>query len=174
MDISTSSRNDLILADLYDAYEGKMLKFAMILVGDPSHAEDLVQDTFLKAIPNLPLLTRLEPYQRLSWLRRVLKNHFIDQQRALQREQDMIQEIIQETELFEEDDFPILTNELLALATEEERELLTQRYFQGLTSIQIGKKLGIPAATVRSRLHLARKKLRARQNFPRFWQSPQG
>ena len=169
MPIDISPCDDLTLADLYDAYEHKMLKYAMILVGDPSRAEDLVQDTFLKAIPQLNLLSRLKPYQRVSWLRRVLKNEFIDQQRAFRREEGMIAEIIQEMEPFEEDEFPMLTEELLKIASEEDRELLTMRYFQNMTSKQIGRQLEIPAATVRSRLHLARKRLRARKNFPTLW-----
>lgn len=169
MPIDILYRDGLTLADLYDAYEQKMLKYAMILVGDPPRAEDLVQDTFLKAIPHLDLLFRLKPYQRLSWLRRVLKNEFIDQQRAFRREEEMIQEIIQEIEPFEESEFPMLTEELLALASEGDRELLTMHYFQRMTSKQIGEQLNIPAATVRSRLHLARKKLRARKNFPTLW-----
>ena len=160
-----TSQNKLTLADLYDTYEGKMLRYARILVGDPSWAEDLVQDTFMRAIPHLDLLGRLEPYQRLAWLRQVLKNRFIDQQRARRREQEMVQQIIQETEFINDDDLPMLTQELLELAPEKDRELLTQRYFQGMTSQEIGQQLGIPAATVRSRLYLARKKLRARQKF---------
>jgi RNA polymerase sigma-70 factor (ECF subfamily) len=164
----TTSRNDLTLADLYDQYEEKMLRYARILVGDPSWAEDLVQDTFMRAIAHLSMLGRLEPYQRLSWLRRVLKNRFIDQQRAYQREQEMITQIIQETELDEFDEVPMLTRELLELASDKDRELLKQHYFQGLTSQEIGRQQGIPAATVRSRLHLARKRLRARQKFQDF------
>jgi RNA polymerase sigma-70 factor (ECF subfamily) len=166
-----SYQEDLTLAELYDAYEDKMLRYARILVGDPFWAEDLVQDTFMRAIAHLSLLGRLEPYQRLNWLRRVLKNRFIDQQRALQREQEMVEKIIQETEIVEEGDIPMLTRELLDLASEKDRELLEQHYFQGLTSQEIGQQLGIPAATVRSRLHLARKKLRARQKMSNFWGS---
>jgi RNA polymerase sigma-70 factor (ECF subfamily) len=168
----TSSHKELTLADLYDHYEQKMLRYANILVGDPDWAEDLVQDTFMRAIPHMSLLGGLEPYQRIAWLRQVLKNRFIDQQRAQQREQEMTQQILQEIEIMEEDDLPMLTRELLELAPEKDRYLLTQHYLQGMTSQEIGKQLGIPAATVRSRLHLARKKLRARQKFVNLWDSP--
>ena len=124
----------------------------------------------MRAIPHLALLGSMEHYQRLAWLRRVLKNRFIDQQRGIRREQELVQQIVQETEFSGEDFIPLLTQELLDMAPEKDRELLTQRYLQGLTSQQIADQLGIPAATVRSRLHLARKKLRARQKFSRRWE----
>ncbi len=167
-----SNQDDLTLADLYDAYEGKMLRYAVILVGDLFWAEDLVQDTFMRAIAHLSLLNRLEPYQRLAWLQRVLKNRFIDQHRARQREQEMVQQIIQETEFIDDEDISMLTDELLEMAAEKDRELLIHHYLQGMTSQEIGVQLGIPAATIRSRLHLARKRLRARQKLSGTWESP--
>jgi RNA polymerase sigma-70 factor (ECF subfamily) len=163
--LTGQSQGNLTLADLYERYEQKMLRYANILVGDPFWAEDLVQDTFMRTIPHLSLLGSLEPYQRLAWLRRVLKNRFIDQQRARQREAEIAQQIIQEMEVNEDDEIPMLTRELLELASEKDRELLSQHYLQGMTSQEMGQQLGIPAATVRSRLHLARKRLRARQKY---------
>jgi len=74
----SSSPENLTLADLYDIYESKLLRYATIMVGDPDWAEDLVQETFMRSISHLQLLGSLEPYQRLSWLRTVLKNYFID------------------------------------------------------------------------------------------------
>lgn len=165
MRTSSSTLGDLTLADLYDAYEEILLRYATILVSDPFRADDLVQDTFMRSIAHLPLLGRLESYQRLAWLRQVLKNRFIDEQRARQREQEMVDQIIQETQLAEDDSIPMLTRELLELAAEKDRELLTQYYILGMTCKEISDQLGIPAATVRSRLHLARKRLRARQKF---------
>ncbi len=45
-----------------------------------------------------------------------------------------------------------------------DRELLEQRYILGLTSREIADGLGVPSATVRSRLHVAIKRLRARRD----------
>ena len=165
MRTGSSPQKTLTLADLYDAYESKLLRYAAIMVGDPDWADDLVQETFMRSISHLQLLGSLEPYQRLSWLRTVLKNHFIDQQRTHQREQEMVEQIIQETEVADDDSIPMLTGELLELAPEKDRELLIQRYILGMNSQEIGNQIGIPAATVRSRLHLALKKLRALQKW---------
>ena len=54
--------------------------------------------------------------------------------------------------------------DLFDLAPEPYRELLEMRYAMGMNSREIGEELGIPATTVRSRLHLAIKKLRAKKS----------
>jgi RNA polymerase sigma-70 factor (ECF subfamily) len=159
-----SSSETLTLTNIYEAFEDKLLRYAMSLVRDPHKADDLVQDTFVRAIAHLPLLGRLNQHKRFAWLRQVLKNRFIDEQRANQREQKMIQKYIQKDQTVETVHAPLLTHELLSMASEADRELLTQRYLLEMTSDEIGHQLGIPAATVRSRLYLARKRLRSIQS----------
>ena len=50
------------------------------------------------------------------------------------------------------------------LVPEADRQLVEMRYRLGLNSREIADELGIPAATVRARLHQAIKRLRARKN----------
>jgi RNA polymerase sigma-70 factor (ECF subfamily) len=50
------------------------------------------------------------------------------------------------------------------LVPDSYREIFERRYVWGQTSEEIANELGIPAATVRSRLHLAMKQLRAQQS----------
>ncbi len=49
------------------------------------------------------------------------------------------------------------------LVSKADRQLIEKRYRLGMNSREIAAELGIPAATVRSRLHLAVKKLRAKK-----------
>ena len=49
------------------------------------------------------------------------------------------------------------------LVPEADRQLVEMRYRLGLSSREIAQDLNIPAATVRSRLHQAIKRLRARK-----------
>ena len=55
------------------------------------------------------------------------------------------------------DDFAVLDQ-----VPPQHRALVVQRYLVGMTSQQIGRQLGVPAATVRSRLHQATKQIRQR------------
>jgi RNA polymerase sigma-70 factor (ECF subfamily) len=54
----------------------------------------------------------------------------------------------------------MLAREMLDLVPERYRDVLYRRYLLGQTSEEISSAYGIPAATVRSRLYLARKWLR--------------
>ena len=153
----------MTLADLYEEYEEKLRGYALKLTRDPHAADDLVQETFIRVLGHLPLLERLERYQRRSWFHQTLKNLFLDRQRSRQREIALIERFAREAEPYAEPDEGPLETDLLALAPESHRDLLEKRYVLGMTSREIGEELGIPAATVRSRLHLAIGKLRAQK-----------
>ncbi len=159
-----TSGEDLTLTDLYDMFEDSLSRYAQSLVQDPHRADDLVQETFIRAIAHLGLLGGLNRHQRKAWLCRVLKNLFLDEQRALKREQALIQQLIMEAQVIG-DPYPrLLSHEWRELVPKRDRELLHQRYTLMMTSEEIGRQLGIPAATVRSRLHLAIKRLRAHRS----------
>ena len=135
----------------------------MGLTRDSDRAGDLVQETFIRALTHLELLKQLNRYQRRAWLYRVLKNRFTDQQRTRQREQALLERL---AELIEVESSLFIDARLYGLfdrVPERYRDLLKKRYVLGMTSTEIGGELGVPAATVRSRLRLAIKWLRTHQ-----------
>jgi RNA polymerase sigma-70 factor (ECF subfamily) len=151
---------DLTIRDLYDEYEARLLRYASNLARDHDRAEDLVQETMIRAMGNLMLLGQLNRYQRQAWLYRVLKNLFIDQERARQRQEVLVERLAWQTELDSAPAAAMLARELMEQVPERYRDLLYKRYILGETSKEIGRELGIPAATIRSRLYLARRWLR--------------
>jgi len=154
----------MTFADLYGEFEEKLHAYALKLARDPHAADDLVQETFIRVLGHLPLLEQLNRYQRRAWLYQTLKNLFLDRRAARQREAALLARLAQEAEPYAEPDEGDLDSDLFALVPEPYRDLLEKRYRLGLTSREIANELGIPAATVRSRLHLAIKKLRARRS----------
>jgi RNA polymerase sigma-70 factor (ECF subfamily) len=151
----------MTLADLYDEYEAALWRYAQHLEHDADRADDLVQETFIRAMSHLDLLNLLKPYQRRAWLYQTLKNLFLDELRSRRRQEALLEQLAPETEA---DDFSakeFLTANPLALVPERYRELVEKRYVLGMTSQEISEELGIPAATIRSRLHLALKELRS-------------
>ena len=154
----------LTIAELYEEYSEQLDRFATGLTRDPNRANDLVQETFVRAMTHLELLKLLKHYQRRARLYRVLKNLFIDQQRARQREQALLEQL---ADLVEVESHPFVDARLYGLfdlVPERYRDLLEKRYVLGMTSQEIGERLGVPAATVRSRLRLAIKWLRTHQS----------
>jgi RNA polymerase sigma-70 factor (ECF subfamily) len=160
----------MTLTVLYQQFEKKLHRYATRLVHDSHKAEDLVQETFIRAMGHIELLGQLEPHQRQAWLYRVLKNLFIDEQRAQQREQFLMEQLSQQAQLMEQlrlNSHPmlqVLLQDLFDQIPERYRELLHKYYVLGMTNKEIADELGIPAATVRSRLHIALKKLRANKS----------
>ncbi len=162
--VTTGWNRDMTLADLYEAFEGELHRYAIRLVRDPDQADDLLQETFIRAMANLELLGQLNVHQRRAWLYRVLKNLFLDAQNMHRREQLLVKQLTQETQFASNPWIGMMSPSLFDMVPERCQELLRKRYLLGMTSEEIGRELGIPAATVRSRLHLAIKYLRANKS----------
>jgi len=151
---------ELTIQDLYDLFEAKLHRYAVNLARDEDRADDLVQETLIRAMGNLMLLQRLNPYQRQAWMYRVIKNLFIDGERRRERQEALLEHLAWEAELDAAPATTMLAAEMIDLVPEQYRDVLHRRYVLGQTSEEIGNDCGVPAATVRSRLYLARKWLR--------------
>lgn len=154
------------IAELFEEHETRLQRYALRLAMDSEHANDLVQETFVKALTHLNQLQSLNTHQRQAWLYKVLRNHFLDQQRARQREQALMQKLADLTRVADgpedaEPAFELGLEDSLERMPQIYREVLRRRYTLEMTSEQIGAELGLPAATVRSRLHLAMQWLRS-------------
>ncbi|MGB2983237.1 MAG: sigma-70 family RNA polymerase sigma factor [Candidatus Bipolaricaulia bacterium] len=145
-----------LISDLYTKERMALVRYAGSLARNPSRAEDLVQDAFVRAMSNLDLLAGLTRGQRRAWLYRVIKNRYIDQTRRGQRWGSIRKELERAASRVGD---PVMADvrlwELLDSVPDSYSEVLRDRYVLGMTSAEIGERLGIPAATVRSRLRLA-------------------
>lgn len=154
----------MTIADIYETFEEELHRCAICLVRDADQADDLMQETFIRAMAHLELLDQLNPHQRRAWLYRVLKNLFLDAQSRRRREQALAEQLTQEAWFASHPGVEMGSPDLFQQIPERYRELLQKRYILSMTSEEIGQELGIPAATIRSRLHLAIKWLRANKS----------
>jgi len=60
---------------IYDEYFEDIYKFILSLSKNPAVAEDIVQDTFIKALQNIPSLN--DPAKIKSWLFQIAKNTYL-------------------------------------------------------------------------------------------------
>ena len=124
-----------------------------------------MQETFIRVLGHLSLLEQLDRRQRKAWLHRTLKNLFLDRNKVKQREAEFCERLALEmTPYVDPDEGDLDRDKLLALLPESCRELVEKRYVLGMTSREIGQELGIPAATVRSRIHMAIGRLRKKKS----------
>ena len=131
---------------------------------DEDMAKEMVQEGFLRAIDHYDEIEGLSFPQKRAWLYRTIKNVFIDTVRK--RKNECLQGKMTDSE-----ELPIQQNfydkysekeilEVLRTMDVLEAKLLILRHVEGFSSKQIGEMLGLPAGTVRSKLHEAREHLK--------------
>ena len=132
----------------------------MSLCGSIAQSDDLIQETFIRALSHAETVRRLNPFQREAWLKRVLRNRYFDECRSVRRKQSLLTTM--ESQLRRDTATPALPDldDILTEVPNDIANLLEMRFRFGMNSTEIGQQLGIPAATVRSRLSRALRALR--------------
>ena len=151
------------MEELYQETQDALLRYCVSLAHDQSAAEDLWQETFLRAWTHMGELAELKPEQRKAWLRRTARNLWIDNLRKRSRETFPGDEAL-EMASFEEDFTRGEVQQLLNCLPPEEGPLFRMRYFEGWNAAELGEIFDLPPGTVRSRLSSARKRLRKMLN----------
>ncbi len=146
-----------MVEDLYDTFYKELVRFCRHM--NPSGAEDLVQETFLRALGCQDELEGLSIAQQRSWLYQTAKHLAIDQARRQIRETCVEQEEL-DRENFEEDLSTIAVRQMLSRIPPLEAAIFELRYFQGYNATELGKLMGVSPSTIRARLASARKHLR--------------
>ncbi|MCH9688647.1 MAG: sigma-70 family RNA polymerase sigma factor [Deltaproteobacteria bacterium] len=140
-------------------------RFALRLAHDADEAQDLVQDTLVEAWRDPPADTgrSLRP-----WLASVLRNRLRMTRRGRERRQRREAQAEDGREVATPDDelarlevLSVLLSQLRELPSEDQA-IVVRRFFEGQTAVEIGRALGVPAATIRSRSHRSLKRLKAR------------
>lgn len=147
-----------MIEDLYTTLRKELVHYCQTMTQDRATAEDLVQETYMRAMTHLGDLEDLSRGQRRSWLYKTARNLYIDQVRKLSREMPEEDEQLSLTP-FEEDYGEIAVQQLVGRLPESERALFIMRHFQGYNASELGEIFQLPASTVRARLASARRKL---------------
>ena len=150
------------IARLFEVSRDRLFRYALTLGKTVDRADDLVQETFLRALRHSQTLARMNDFQRDAWLKRVLRNRFFDEERSRKRARAAIVERIRHAKRPSQSASLADFNEILDCVPEQYRDVLEKRYRLGMNSTQIGEELGIPAATVRSHIRQAIRWLRSR------------
>ena len=147
--------------DLFDRTHGALLAYAVRRVADPSDAADVVAETFVVAwrrLDDVPPDDAARPWL-FGVARRVLANHYRGERRRLALADRLREQVVEVVPPHEPAD-PTLLRAMDALPPDD-RELLRLVAWEELARDEIALVLGVPRATVRVRLHRARRRLLA-------------
>ena len=151
-DGNKSALNSL-LKDNFSILKGYTVK----MVGDPHLAQDIIQDTMLKAVLNI---NRFEPRAKFStWLIKISTNVYRDYLRK-KKSFELIEESLADGGKQIEDivisnyEYKEIMKIILKLPYEKRAVFILKHYY-GYKYEEISEILGCPLGTVRSRLHNA-------------------
>lgn len=156
---------------LYDRYNRPIFSFAYRMVGDRDHAEDVMQEVFLRAWRRASRFSDSRG-SLISWLLSITHNMAIDELRKRQRrplkaessEPELLLGSLRDTgESVEERavgaEYGRVVREVLTQIPAAQREALELGYFSGMTQKEISELLGVPLGTIKTRMRLALRKL---------------
>jgi RNA polymerase sigma-70 factor, ECF subfamily len=150
---------------LYAQHGQALVAYAASLLGDRQLAEDIVQETMIKAWRLAEQLLRRDGSLR-SWLFRVTHNLVVDRVRARRARPAEVAEFpeAQATEPDPADEVvaTVALRQAFAVLPAGQRDVLEQVYLHGHTALETAALLGIPVGTVKSRLYHALRALRPR------------
>jgi RNA polymerase sigma factor (sigma-70 family) len=152
---------------LYNLYHGPVRRYLYQLCGSADHAEELAQETFLKAYTGL--LSFRGTCSAATWLFRIARNTYLNSWRRPHPAQIDIDELDalpdptrygDPVERYAVGEQRSLIGLALAQLPEQQRSILLLRDAEGLAYVEIADVLGISVAAVRMKLFRARNTFR--------------
>jgi RNA polymerase sigma-70 factor, ECF subfamily len=158
---------DELVRSLYSEHRGPLLAFTLGLTGGDRHrAEDVVQETMVRAWRNADKLHTEEGASLRPWLVAVARRIVIDNHRRRQARPSEVDDSVLASLPATEDDIERLTSSVavrraLQSIGRQHREVLFEMYFRGGTGEEAAAALQVPIGTIKSRVYRALRMLRA-------------
>jgi len=152
------------LDQLVQRWHPRLLRYAQFHVGSPETAADLTQETWIAIVRGVGRLA--DPSAFPAWAYRIVTNKCRDWLRRRRLERGLFAESVQQALDHAPSRAAAGSTEAEALEKAlstldaDDRILVRLYYFEELTVSQVADIFGIPAGTVKSRLHRCRETLR--------------
>jgi RNA polymerase sigma-70 factor (ECF subfamily) len=155
-------------------HEQRVYRLAYLMLADPDEAQDVVQNTFIRAYQHLNNFDDQRPLQ--PWLLRIASNLALNRRRSIGRYWFALQRLARpdldvrrttEGAAVNREGFEALWQAVRRLSELDQR-VIYLRYFLELSEAETASALEVPAGTVKSRLHRALIRLRTiiERDFP--------
>lgn len=168
MQTPAQAHAERVTANLYAQHGSALRHFTYQLTGHRQRAEDLFQETFLRAWLHADKLLDNEASQR-AWLFRVARNIAIDDMRHRRSRPQEVYVDLPVSTVSDGTDRLLSTMEmsnLLRRLSPEHRSILVEVFYRGSTTREAADTLNIPHGTAKSRLHYGLRHLRAGMRDP--------
>ena len=172
---SADGRTGLDPAQIVSEHRSRIYRYLLSMARDPQTAEDLTQETFLRALRGLGSLRA--PAALVSWLYRLATNVFLDRVRAEARRPlaytdghdggtaDLIEKIpdpaVRVERLVEQAQMSECVRGFVDDLPDDYRAAILLHDAHGLSSREIAEILDVSVATAKIRIHRGRARLRA-------------
>jgi RNA polymerase sigma-70 factor (ECF subfamily) len=158
------TRDEQLLRALHDEHAGALWAYVVRLTGDPAGAQDVVQETLLRAWRHPDALDPARGSVR-AWLFTVARRLVIDDWRSKRSRVETLPGLLPEQPVESGDETERVLQswvvlEALRQLSPEHRAVLVQCYYRGRSVAEAARELGVPEGTVKSRTHYALQRLR--------------
>ena len=161
--------NEDAIEMLVREYEAGVFRLALSILGDPTEANEVMQETFLSALRALPSYQEKKSFK--AWLYTIALNHsrsHLRKQKVIVRLRSTLTAIFRvEVEKQTSPEDTVIQNEKEAVLwhslnqlDDRHRIVVILRYFHELSVAEISEILSVNEGTIHSRLHNARARLR--------------
>jgi RNA polymerase sigma-70 factor (ECF subfamily) len=164
---------------LMEQHQTAVFRLAYLLLGTVDEAEDVAQETFIRAYR---MLNRFDPERPLRpWLLRITGNLARNHHRSLGRYLNALKrfyqsEIVTHEESAERENWQHMEAQALWQAVRRlpmsDQQVIYLRFFLELSIPEMADALNVAHGTIKSRLHRALRRLRGvvEQDFPILWE----
>ena len=173
LDAHLAGNNQTIISELIERHRRRVYDYIYLMVKDSEVADDICQETFVKAIRVIEEGRYVDNGKFLSWVMRIAHNQVIDHFRRKKKnptitEGDAGYDILGTQRLSEgsieeqivKDQIEADLRRLVELLPEEQREVVKMRYYAGLSFKEIAEQTNVSINTALGRMRYALTNLR--------------
>lgn len=149
---------------LMDAYQSRLYWHIRRLIVDHDLAQDVLQDTFIKAYQNFHQFK--QDSQLYTWLYRIATNESLQQinkmkkmQKSDQDAEYHMQNLVADNSESNGDEIQILLQKAIQSLPEKQRLVFTMRYYDDLPYEELSKILDMSVGTLKTNYHYAKQKI---------------